>query len=160
MRGISPLISAVLLIAIIFSLATIISPWLLGLSNDVTNQTTTSVNNQIECQSAAYDFDNDFASGGVDHNFSGSGDEEYLKAKIINTGTISLWDFSFEIEINETLIKHFDINDTTQKTAALPLKPGQSVILRANLTENLNNSLTQVRVLNGVCPANAIKKEI
>jgi len=160
-KAISTLISAVLLMAIIFGLASIISPWLFNLTTNVTNQTTTSVTTQITCQAAAYDFDSSFGSQGINYSISGSSDK--IEAKIVNTGTINLHTFTFEIELSGSSgleIKELQVNASSQKTLSLPLKPGQSAILKANITQDLNGTLKQVKVLNSVCPSSFIKQEV
>lgn len=161
MKAVSPLISAVLLIAIVFALAAIVSPWLFSLTQEVTEETSQGVTQQITCQSTAYDFDTSFAVHGINYSLSGTSD--YIDTKIVNTGTINLHTFLLEIEISTSSgleIKHFDINATSQKTKAVPLKPGQSAILKANITEDLNGTLKEVKILNGVCPSNFIKQRI
>lgn len=162
LKAISPLISAVLLIAIIFSMAAVISPWIYNLSTDVANDTTSNIENQITCQGVSYDFDTNYQTNGVDYNFSSSVDS--LEVKIVNTGTINLHTFSLEIEFNSTdnglEIIYLDVNSSYQKTEAIPLKPGQSTILKSNLTQNLNGTLKEVKIMNEVCPSNFVKQRL
>ncbi|MBI4021177.1 MAG: hypothetical protein HY369_02960 [Candidatus Aenigmarchaeota archaeon] len=160
MKGMSSLISTVLLIAIVFGLATVISPWAFKLSTDVANQTQTTTLNQITCQSAKYDFDSSFATNGINYTFSGS---DKIDAKVVNTGTINLHGFSLEAEIqngSSISIKQLTINQSSQKTAALPLKPGQSAILIGNISEDLSGTLLSLKVLNGVCPEKFITLDV
>lgn len=156
MKGISAIISTVLLLAIVFGLASLISPWLFNLTTDVANDTSTSVTSQLTCQNSGLDFDSNFGSSGVDFNFSSSPDR--LDVKVVNTGSVNLHSFSIEIEIDQSglSIKDFAINSTYQKTQASPLRPGQSAILKANVSEDLNGTLREVKVLNGVCPERPI----
>jgi FlaG/FlaF family flagellin (archaellin) len=160
-KATSPLISAVVLIAIIFAIAALISPWMFDLATDVSNQTGSYTEQQIKCQSTAYDFDTSFGEYGINWNFSSTPD--LIETKISNTGSMSLWGFSFEIESNEAsgiVIKHYGVNSTYKKTESDPLKPGQSMILKANITENLNGSLREVKILNSICPSISIKQDI
>jgi len=160
-KAISPLISAVLLIAIVFAIAAVISPWTFNLTTDVANKTSTSVTQQITCQSAAYDFDSNYETNGIDYDLSGASDR--VNVKVVNTGTVNLYGFSIEIEVDTGSgieITHLEINESYKKTEALPLKPGQSAILKANMSQNFNGTLNEVKVLNDVCPSIPIKQTL
>lgn len=154
MKAISPLISAVMLIVITFAISAIVSPWMTDLTRDVANETSDTVTRQISCQSTAYDFDTSFASNGI--NASTTGTANKIDAKIVNTGTVNLYGFSIEIEIDSNTtglqITQLAINDTYQKTAAQPLKPGQGAILKANISGSISGTLREVKILNSVCP--------
>ena len=157
LHGISPIISVVILIAVIFSIAAVIGPWMYDIAKSTTNQTGTDINTQLTCQNTAYDFDTDYAIFGI--NWSESNNK--LTAKITNTGTINLYNFSFEILLNSTVIKYFNVNTDTQKTKANPLKPGQTAILEAdNTTSLIGSTLNEVKILNEVCPSVYINQEI
>ena len=153
LKGISPIISFVILITLVFFIATIVTPWTYNLAKNLTTQTGSSALSDIQCRNAAYDFDTNYGNYGVLWNFSGVNDT--LSVKIENTGTINLYDFSLEIKLGSgesQTIKNLDINQTTQKTKSNPLKPGHSAILKAVILEDLEDSLSEVRVLNDVCP--------
>ena len=161
MRALSPLISTVLLIAIVFGIAAVISPWLFNLTDEVTTDTGTRIRSQITCQSTSYDFDTSYATFGVNATISDT--EDSIQVKIVNTGTINLHTFSLEIEIASPdgfQLLQFGINETSQKTKALPLKPGQSALLKANLTQDLNGTLESVKVLNIVCPTVFVSQDL
>jgi len=160
-KAVSPIISAVLLIAIVFGLASLISPWAFNIATDVSNQTGENVQNQITCQSAKYDFVTSFTSNGINHSISTNSDK--IEVMIVNTGSVNLHTFSLEIMISNSssiIIKHLAINETYQKTPALPLKPGYSALLSANITENIVGVLTNVKVLNGECPNVFITQDV
>lgn len=163
MKGVSALISTVIMIALVFGLGAILSPWINTLTRDVTNQTSTTTLQQVFCRSAAYDFDTSFATSGISNNITNTTTDS-LAAKVVNTGTVNLHAFSFEIEITPTgkdrEIKQIPVNASSQKTESLPLKPGQSVILRANFSEDLNGTVHNVKILNGVCPEKFIDQDI
>ncbi len=157
-KGVSPIIGFVIVIALVFVIAALISPWAFNIAMNATNQTGTTVMNKIICQNSGYDFDTNYGTNGVNWNFTGS--DDWLKSKVVNTGTVNLYDFSFEIEINSTIIKYYNVNSTTQKTKASPLKPGQSVILHAALTDDINGTLTKIKILNEACPSIYIEQDI
>jgi FlaG/FlaF family flagellin (archaellin) len=162
--GVSPLVSAVILIAVIFAIAASIAPWMFGITTELANQSSTTAQTHMLCQNTAYDYDTGYGTFGVSWNFSGSQPtSDILQAKVVNTGTVNLYNFSFEIEIDSsgTLeILEFPVNGTSQRTSANPLKPGSSTILRANLTQNLEGTLKSVKVMNLVCPDVYISQEL
>lgn len=159
--GISPLISLVIIVAIIFGITAFIAPWMYETVMSITNETSSTADTEMKCQNTAYDFDTDYGTFGADWNFTASSDT--LSAKVVNTGNVNLHGFSFELELNRTIgnpsIKYFDVNSTTQKTPINPLKPGQSAILEAVMDEDLNGTLTKLKILNPVCPRYYVEQE-
>lgn len=150
MLGISPIISTVLLIVVVFSVAAVFSPWIINLVMDTSNQTGTSTTTGIKCREAAYDFDTSYGVYGASWSFST--ENNTLGVKIKNTGTITLHNFSFELIINDTIIEYFYPTQATQRTSNNPLKPGHTAFINASLTKDVNDTLTSVKVLNVVCP--------
>ena len=159
-KGLSPLISTVIIIGIVLAIATFIAPWAFELATSTANTTATETENQIKCQNAGYDFDTSYGTYGANWNFSETGGEDTLSVKISNTGTINLYNFSVEVETNTSEIFDFAINNTYQKTASSPLKPGQSTILHAMINVDINGTLTRVRVLNDVCKHISVKQGV
>jgi FlaG/FlaF family flagellin (archaellin) len=157
-KGVSETVSFVVLVALAFAVAAFVSPWVFTLVTNSSNQTEQTVLNKLICGNAAYDFDTDYGTFGVNWNFTGSGD--WLRAKIMNTGTVNLYSFSFEIELNDSTIVSYDVNQTAQKTEANPLKPGQSALLQAAITDNINMTLVKVKVRNGVCQNVFVSQEV
>jgi len=153
LAGISPIISAVILIAITFAIATLVSPWMFNLAKDISNQTQTQTQAEIKCNNAAYGFDTSYGTYGVRWDFSPINTENNtLGVKIKNTGTVSLYNFSFELTINDTIIEYFYAKASTQRTSVNPLKPGQTAFINASFTKDVNDTLTSIKVLNAVCP--------
>ncbi|RLI98463.1 MAG: hypothetical protein DRO99_00670 [Candidatus Aenigmatarchaeota archaeon] len=158
MKGISPIISTVILIAIIFSIATFVSPWIFQLITSTTNQTSSDTSTEIKCMNAAYDFDTGYGTYGVKWEFSTQNDT--LGARIKNTGTVNLHSFQFELTFNDTIISYHNATSGTQRTRANPLKPGQSAFLNASFTDNVNDTLTAIKILNGPCPSVYVSQEL
>lgn len=155
MKGVSPIISSVILILIVISLATVIAPWAYNLvTNTTKNIDPTS---DIECQNAAFDFITSYGTYGVMWNFTDQGHN--LNVSIRNTGTISLYNFYFEIRHNTTNITHWSATSGSQKTSSNPLKPSESCILVADITQDLNGTLNEVTILNDVCPGVSITND-
>jgi hypothetical protein len=154
-KGVDPLISTILVIAIIVVIAGLLGPWAMNLGRRSVNNTGSGVNSQITCQSTSYDFDSSYGNGGVDWDFSGSSD--WLRARIINTGTVNLYGFSFQLYIEGTGYKFFPTKN--QISPDRPLKPGESAVIEADITEDLAGQMTETRVTNGVCTSFSIAQE-
>jgi flagellin-like protein len=144
-KAVSPLLSTILVIAIIVIIAGIIGPWALNFSNRQVNNTGSNADNQITCQSTAYDFDSSYGNSGIEWDFP----QRILRAKIMNAGSINLHSFSFQIYIQGIGYKFFPTKNGI--TPDNPLKPGQSAVLEANITEDISGQLTEIKILNGVC---------
>ncbi|MBL7206331.1 MAG: hypothetical protein ISS36_01890 [Candidatus Aenigmarchaeota archaeon] len=151
-KGISPLVAMVVLIIIVFGIAGVVGPWLLNLVRISTQQSGYNTATQLICKNFAYDFDTEYGIDGVDHDFSSTPDK--LKSRIENKGTVSAYNFSFEITIevlDDIVIKNYDVAQASQKTEEDPLKPGESTILVANITEDITGILKEVKIINDVC---------
>jgi FlaG/FlaF family flagellin (archaellin) len=149
--GISPLISVVILISVVFVIAALVSPWMFELVRDVTDHTRNDTDTGLMCNNAAYDFDTSYATYGARWFFTTVNNT--LNVKIRNTGTINLYNFSFELTFNDTVIEYYSATASTQRAASNPLKPGQAGIINASLTKDVNDTLTDIKVLNIVCPS-------
>ena len=157
MKGISPLISTVLLIAIVVLMAAVIGPWAMRIASDVSQGADTDVQRDLICRQTAYAFDTDYGSSGISYLFNGTNGT--ISTKIINTGSQNLYDFSFELTLQTPegmkLIIYPEVNvtTTTQRTEASPLKPGHDWILEADVASiNDSWSLRKVKLINEVCP--------
>jgi hypothetical protein len=153
MKAVSVLLSTIIVIGLIVVIAGLVGPWAINFANRQVNNTGGKADNQITCQNTAYDFDSSFGNSGVDWNFA----QRTLKAKIINTGSVNLHSFSFQIYIQGAGYKFFPTKNII--TPDNPLKPGQSALLEANMTEDISGQLTEVKVLNGVCSTFILTQE-
>ena len=79
--------------------------------------------------------------------------------EIRNTGTISLYNFSFEIRHNDTNITQWNATAATAINKANPLRPSESCIIAADVTEDLNGTLNEVTILNDICPSKSITND-
>jgi len=154
MKAVSPLISTILVISIIFVIAGIVGPWAMNFAGRQANNTAGNTDNKITCQSTTYDFDSSYGNSGVDWDFSGT---DWLKAKVMNTGTVNLYGFSFQLYIQGTGYRFFQAKNSLDPDSSL--KPGESAILEADITENLAGTLTELKVLNGVCSTFILTQE-
>ncbi len=155
-KALSPLISATIIIVLSISIASVVAPWMYELVMTTTTETGNTTATQVRCRSAGLDYDSDYGNYGVDWNFTGNG-TDYLRAKVINTGTLDLYGFSFELTLVSAVseeIQHHEATSTTRRTASDPLKAPRSAIIEANITPDINGSiyaLRSVKVLNAVC---------
>jgi FlaG/FlaF family flagellin (archaellin) len=142
-KGVSELLSVVIIIGIIVIIAGLVGPWAMNFSRRQVNSI--PADSQIICQNTAYDFDTSYGSSGVNWDLP----SREMKAKIINTGTINLHSFSFQVYIQGAGYRFFKTKENI--TPDNPLKPGQSILLDADINESLSGTVTEVRILNGVC---------
>ncbi len=157
MKGISPIISSVLLIAIILLMAAVIGPWAIKLATEASEGAKQDVEQDLICRQTGYVFDSDYGNSGVTWNFNETNGT--VSAKITNTGSQNLYNFSFELTMQTPtglkLVISPDVNITseTQRTKANPLKPGYDWILDADVV-NINDTwpLIEMKVINDVCP--------
>ena len=160
-KAVSPIVSTVAVLAIIFGLAAIIAPWAFQLAGDVSGRAANQSTEKVECYNAAMDFDTSFNSTGIVFDFSNITDT--LGVKVLNTGLVNLYDFTIEatvVESGTTLVKDYSVNSTTARSSSKPLKPNEAQILGAVIPTNETGALTHVRVVPGVCPVAAIEAAV
>jgi len=154
-KGLSPIISTVIVMAIVFGAASFVTPWMSNLVTGVSEQTGQTTTTQMLCQNLAYDFDTDYGTDGVIWNFTEWNDT--VLTKIINTGGVNIVNVSFELTVWEETegesIYSFEPTSDTQLTAVSPLLPGQSTILEADITEDVEGILREIKILNNICPS-------
>ena len=148
MRGLSPLIGAIILITITFTLAATMLPWIIKLTEQSTNQTDQNVNKDIYCRDMSYDFVTEYGTYGIEWDFSGGSD--YLRVKIKNYGTVNVYDFSFDLELSDYSLIRFSATTESQKTRINALKPGDSAVIEANIAQDLTQDLNKVIIRNGM----------
>jgi FlaG/FlaF family flagellin (archaellin) len=168
-KGLSPIISVTILVVIAISIASFVAPWMYGIVTDMTNQTGTGAEKQVRCMKAGLDFDSSYGDYGVDYNISTNateGESDWIKAKIVNTGSIDLYGFTMEVTLetdSSEAIEYYELTDATQLTSSDPLRPSRSAIIEANLTSDINESestLKSVKVISQVCPEAAPSVEL
>jgi hypothetical protein len=160
MKGLSPIVSVVILVVISLSIASMVAPWMYNMVTQTANETGTTAQQQVRCRTAGLDFDTNYGYYGVLYNFSGNvsaNETDWIKMKIVNTGTLDLHDFTVEATLlnnTDEIIEHYALTDASARTASNPLKSSQSAIITANITYDINETtttLTEVKVLNSVC---------
>jgi hypothetical protein len=169
MKGLSPIVSVVILVVISLSIASMVAQWMYGFVATTANETGTTAQQQVRCRTAGLDFDTDYGYYGIQYNFSGNvsaNETDWIKIKVVNTGTLDLYGFTVEATLlnnTDEMIEHYPLTDASGRTASNPLRPAQSAIIVANITYDINETtttLTEVKVLNSVCPEVAPSIEI
>lgn len=138
MKGISPFISAVLLIAVVVAVGAILSTWYTSLI-----KTQGSIVGQKATQSTQCSY------GGIrvqtetiECNFSGNGtpaNPEILSFNVENSGSINLYDLRVQVYVGGVTYT-FDLYDVVTNqtfTSANPLKPDEVKTVRANISQDL-----------------------
>ncbi|HDT11475.1 MAG TPA: type IV pilin [bacterium] len=163
LKGVSPIISTVLLILITISIAAFVGPWSINLATTTSNASATNAMSQIDCQNTFYDFSTNYGNyQGINITNSGGLIIEF-KAKLGNTGTRNVYGFSFQLS-NSSDIFNCAVKTITQKSQSDPLRPGEECIIEALLSGECANigegSITKVKVINDVCPRNSPSLDI
>ena len=161
-KGVSPIISTVLMILIAVAIASFVGPWATNLATTTSNASAENAMNQINCQNTFYDFSTDYGNRNGVNITVVNGVIYELKARIENTGTRNVYGFSFQLS-NSSDIFNCDVTAATQRSESDPLRPGEETIIDADLVGNcagLNDTITKVKVLNSVCSSNSPSLDI
>lgn len=115
MKGLSPLLASVMLIAITFGVVGLVATWFTTMTRTQTEIIESGAIKEVNCTSARLDI--------VDVVCSNSTQE--LKIAINNIGQIELYDFSTLAKVNNTWYE----NSTGGPNSTHPLNPGRQTIL-------------------------------
>ncbi len=160
-KGLEPLVSAVLVVAIVLAASSIISVWYMGFVSRSVKGEGSRIAETTECGQAALDFDSSGTGGGIRWDFSGPRETDYLEAWLVNTGPVNLYGFVFEAFVDQSDGTHiFVLQPEKDATIANPLKPGQSRLFKSKLTEDVQGELKRIRVMNGACRQAVIEKVV
>jgi len=151
MKGISPFIAAILLIAFVVAVGSIVSPWLTSFTKSKTSEVEDKSEGQIDCIFSSLDF----SSSDVEYNFSTTPD--WVNITIDNTGSTNLYNFEISLTVDGE-VKVYSPTSGSQKTSSNPLRPGERTILITNITDDLSGTLEKVRVVAKNCPNEAVKE--
>ena len=114
MKGISPIISSVILIMIILMLAAFVGPWMISLTQNVAEEEGNRIDLELICRQTSYDFDSSYGNSGFTWNFTNT--TGVMSTKITNTGSRNIYNFTFEVifdtDSGKTIRTEPDINVT------------------------------------------------
>ncbi len=152
-KGISPFIAAIILIAFVIAVGTIVSPWFTSFTKTKSYEVEEKSEGQIDCIFSSLDF----SSSDIEYNFSTNPD--WVNITLDNTGSTELYDFEISLRVSDE-VKIYSPTAATQKTSSNSLESGGRVILVTNITDTLDGlTLQKVRVVAKNCPHEA-KKEV
>lgn len=142
MKGLSPLIATVLLVALTLAVGALLGSWFTSMSKTQTEIIGESAKAQVNCTGALLDV--------VDVICSNSTQE--LRVVVSNLGDVELHDFSVLVRIDGTYYQ----NSTGGPNSTHPLKPGEQEVLSyycSNVTHCVGGRKVQsVLVSPGNCP--------
>lgn len=154
MKGISPFIASILLIAFVVAAGVMLSPWFSSFTWSQAKGIEYKSEGQIDCIFSSLDF----TSSDIDYNFSTTPD--WVNVTLDNTGSANLYDFQVILTVDGAA-GIYDPASYSQKTSGDPLVPGGSMVLVTNLTVDYDDlaELQKVRIVAKNCPQEA-KKEV
>ena len=142
LKGLSPLIATVLLVAITITLAIVIVPWAINFAQTQMNTVTTQGEEKVNCIEAGLNFQS--ADVGYDTLTSPA----RIIVTIANTGLVGLYDFRLQFKLGDTYSGLY--SPTTQYNASSKVSPQQKVTLNASIPQ-LSGTLKSVRVISNYC---------
>jgi flagellin-like protein len=149
MKGISPFIATVLIIAFTIGIGMLLGPWIYNLTQSQSQTIGKESENRLECNYAGLRIIGD----SIQCTFSGNPD--FLNFTLENTGNIDLYNFTAEIKLNG-IIYDYGVNNSITNTAftqSSPLRPGQERTVAVNITDNLASANPDyVRIFTSICP--------
>jgi flagellin-like protein len=155
MKGISPFVATVILIAIAVMVGGIITFWATGLFKTQAETVGGGTSERLACEQLA---GIRIKRETVKCDFSGNGTSvapEFLNFSLENVGRLDLWDFLIKVEIGGTIknFKGVDAITGREFTENFPLRPGEERIIKAVIEEDLPLlDASRVEVLSKRCP--------
>lgn len=138
MKGLSPIIATVMLIALTLSVVGILATWFTSLTKGVGEDIESTSTSLINCSKANLDLIGVICSNST----------QQLQIAVENSGQTVLYDFSVVATINDTYYQ----NNTGGPNSTDPLNPGHQTILVYGCDMCTTNAkVRMVRVTPGVC---------
>jgi flagellin-like protein len=133
MKGISPFIATVLIIAFTIGIGMLLGPWIYKLTQSQTQTIGKESESRLECSYGGIRIDDST----IKCSFTGNPD--FLNFTIENTGTINLYNFTCEIYQNGQIYEYGVNNSINNQTftSVSPLKPAQKRTVTVNIIDNL-----------------------
>lgn len=144
MKGISPLIATILVIAMTMTIAGAVVPWAIQFSKTQTTAVGATAEKKINCIEAGVYLN----SADVSYNFSGAADTMNFTVK--NSGLVNLYDFKIGVKVGGTW-KWYNPTTSTMVNSSNPLIPQQTATLNASITDDLASNPSKVRIIAQNC---------
>jgi len=149
MKGISTILAFIVLIAITFSIAAMMNPWLFRAINDETDYIGNESETNIVCRNVQYSLVRGYGSEGIHMSLCEA--PRYIRAKIKNYGSTNLYGFSFTLVYNESEII-IPVTQESQITESNPMRPGDEIIIEG-VPEDCLEVPNEIKITNSLgCP--------
>lgn len=149
MKGISPFIATVLIIAFTIGAGMLLGPWIYSLTQSQSQTIGKESETRLECNYGGIRIDDDT----IKCSFTGNPD--FLNFTIENTGTIDLYNFTCEIKVGDNITSYNINNSLTNApfTKDSPLRPAQRRTVIVGITDNLPAVNPEwIRIMVPKCP--------
>ncbi len=143
MKGISPMISTVLLVAMAIAVAALLVPWVMDFARTQTNTIGTQGEKKVNCiESGLY-----FSSSDV--GYDSLSNPARINVSVKNSGLVDLYTFKIQFKLSGA---YSDLYDPIPNlfNASNPVFAGQKVTLNASMPQ-LTGTLQAVRVIARNC---------
>lgn len=144
MKGISPFIAVILLVAITVSAGALISIWWFGLMGKQAGVIEEETTTKIRCVHGGILI----WDGSIKCDFSGTAD--YLNFTVENTGTVDLYNLKVQIYNGSIIFGPYNLTDVLTGsifTSTFPLKPGWKRVVKVEITDNIAGDAEWINII-------------
>lgn len=142
LKGVSPLIATVLLVAMTTTLAIVIVPWAIDFAQTQIITVSNQGEEKVNCIESGLNFQ------AADVGYDSLTNPARINVTITNTGLVGLYDFRLQFKLGDTYSGLY--SPTTQYNASSKVSPQQKVTLNASIPQ-LTGTLKTVRVISNYC---------
>ena len=142
LKGVSPLIATVLLVAMTITLAVVVVPWAINFAQTSMDTVKHQGEEKVNCIEAGLNFQSS------DVGYNSLSNPSSINVTISNTGLVGLYDFRFQFKLGDTYSGLY--SPTTQFNSSSKVLPQQKVTLNASMPQ-LTGILKSVRVISNYC---------
>ncbi|MFH0889971.1 MAG: type IV pilin N-terminal domain-containing protein [Candidatus Aenigmatarchaeota archaeon] len=141
-KGVSPMIATVLLVAMTVTLAAVIVPWAINFAQTQMTTVNTQGEEKVNCIEAGLNFQSS------DVGYDSLANPARINVTITNTGLVGLYDFRLQFKLGDSYSALY--SPTTQYNVSGKVSPQQKVTLNASIPQ-LTGTLKSVRVISNYC---------
>lgn len=131
MKGVSEIIVFIIMVAIIFSIAAAMNPWIMRTITGEGEDLSGDLDTHITCSNVQYAILPDYGTEGI--VFSPCTEPKHISAKIKNFGSENIYGFSFLLVFGDSEVE-IPVTQDTQKTESNPLRPQEEAIIEGTPT--------------------------
>lgn len=142
LKGVSPLIATVLLVAATVTLAIVVVPWSIDFAQTQMATVTNQGEEKVNCIEAGLNFK------AADVGYNSLTNPSMINVTISNSGLVGLYDFRLQFKLGDTYSGLY--SPTTQYNSSSKVSPQQKVTLNASIPQ-LSGTLKTVRVISNYC---------